>query len=123
MTHKIINFYKFVELDDLEALREAHREVARRHNLIGTILLAPEGLNVALSGSDWGLEAYHQFLVADERFADIVFKVSTGQVKPFKNLYVKVKPSIIRFDDDYPLSVDEIRSGKRIAPEDLHQIL
>ena len=122
-SYKILNFYKFIELDALEELKEAHYQEAFRYNLIGSIYVAAEGVNVALAGSDWGLDQYMAFVRRDPRLADVVPKFSRGQVKPFRNLCAKVKPSIIRFDEGVELSVDEICDGARLSPQEVHRLI
>ena len=46
-----ISAYKFVTLDDIETLRPAMRERCDAVDLKGTILLAPEGINMFLAGT------------------------------------------------------------------------
>lgn len=123
VTHRIINFYEFVELDALHERRAAHRLEGTRLGLTGTIQLAPEGLNVALSGEQTALEAYIAFVRADPRLAGVTPKWSTGESNPFHGLHVKVKGWIIRFSDDEPVPVEAIRAGARIDAEAFRALL
>src|SRR5690606_29067281 len=43
--------YRFVGLDDLPSLRERIRSAALENRLLGTVLLAPEGINLFLAGT------------------------------------------------------------------------
>ena len=90
--------YKFVQIDDSEALRDTLRKNTHSLALKGTILLAPEGINLFLAGEK---EAVHEFLRglrADPRFADLETKESWSQAQPFRRMLVKLKREIIRMD-------------------------
>ena len=68
--------YKFVGIDDSAELREHLR--ARTHVLAlkGTILLAPEGINLFLAGEPHHVRTFLAELRADPRFADLEAKES-----------------------------------------------
>lgn len=119
----IINFYEFVRLDDLPALRDAHRAAASAEGLFGTILMAPEGINVGLCGSRDGIERYLDFVRSDARFAGIVPKHSFGDTPPYSRLLVKVKRWIIRFAEDQDPTIPEIRSAPRLSPTEVRALL
>ncbi len=89
--------YKFARIADPEALSLQLREQAETGALLGTILVAHEGLNLFLAGSDAAIEAFVETLCADPQFADIRIKRSRSGAQPFARLKVKVKPEIISF--------------------------
>lgn len=89
--------YQFVVVDDPDALAGQLRESATAAGVLGTILVASEGLNLFLAGSDTGVGAFVARLRGDPRFADIVVKRSRSPAQPFARLKVKVKPEIISF--------------------------
>ena len=90
--------YKFVGIADSADLREHLR--ARTHALAlkGTILLAPEGINLFLAGEKDHVRAFLGELRADPRFADLEAKESWSQAQPFRRMLVKLKREIIRMD-------------------------
>ena len=90
--------YKFVPLDDRPALREHLFERASALELRGTVLLAPEGINMFLAGEAPAVEDFLALLRADARFADLVAKKSWSAAQPFRRLLVKLKREIIRMD-------------------------
>lgn len=120
---RIINFYKFVELDSPEDLRVALREEAHRLGLRGTVLIAPEGINGGMYGDVTALDGFLAWMRADPRFTDIQPKWSDARTPPFKGLQVKVKNWIIRFADDEPLPLDAIHAGGRIGPDEFRTLL
>lgn len=90
-----ISAYKFIGLDDLPALRE--RLLARCEELAlkGTILLAPEGINLFLAGSRAQIDGFMAALHGDPRFADLAPKESLSATVPFGRLRVRLKREII----------------------------
>jgi UPF0176 protein len=90
-----LSAYKFVSLDDLPALRERVLERCLALALKGTILLAPEGINLFLAGSRETVDAFMAWLHADPRFADIAPKESQSGGVPFGRMRVRLKREII----------------------------
>ena len=90
-----ISCYKFVRLADREALKADLISRCAQWGLMGTILLAPEGINVFLAGSRAAIDAIVAHLRADPRFADLEPKESLSQETPFKRLRVRLKKEII----------------------------
>jgi len=87
--------YKFVTLADLPGLRARLHQRALGLGLKGTILLAPEGINLSLAGAADKLEAFLAFLLADRRFAGMPVKRSDSEEQPFNRMLVKIKHEII----------------------------
>lgn len=90
--------YRFVAIGDVPPLRERLLAQARALELLGTILLAPEGINLFLAGAP---DAVHEFLGvlrADSRFAGLHAKESWSEDQPFRKLLVKAKREIIRMN-------------------------
>ncbi len=95
MTTVNIAAYKFVALDNLPELRIRLKEQCATQNLRGTILIAPEGINLFLAGTRESIETFFVYLKADNRFADITAKESPSDDQPFNRMLVKIKKEII----------------------------
>jgi UPF0176 protein len=93
-----ISAYRFVAIDDPQALRGRLFEEATRLQLLGTILVAHEGINLFLAGDGAALRAFLERLRSDARFAAIEAKESWSAEPPFRKLLVKVKREIIRMN-------------------------
>ncbi|MDX3904803.1 MAG: sulfurtransferase [Pigmentiphaga sp.] len=94
--------YRFLSLENLPALQAAVREQALACGLKGTVLLAPEGINLFLAGTRDGIDAWLHWLRHGPGFAgrlvDIEVKESLSGHVPFRKLLVKIKREIIRMD-------------------------
>ena len=93
----IINLsaYRFVSLDDLPALRERVLERCEALALKGTILLAPEGINLFLAGPREPIDTFMHWLCSDPRFAGLEPKESISDDVPFARMRVRLKKEII----------------------------
>jgi UPF0176 protein len=90
-----ISAYKFISLDDLPTLRGRLLACCEALALKGTILLAPEGINLFLAGSRAAIDGFIASLHEDPRFADIEPKESLSDEVPFGRMRVRLKQEII----------------------------
>jgi UPF0176 protein len=116
-----ISAYKFVGLDDLAALRASLHARCEVLALKGTILLAPEGINLFLAGTREAIDAFIAALREDARFADIVPKESLSDAPPFKRMRVRLKKEIITMRA--PLIRPENGRAPAVAPATLKRWL
>jgi len=93
-----ISAYRFVPLEDAQALRTRLLEDARALGLLGTILLAAEGINLFLAGRPGSVRHFLERLRLDPRFGALHARESWSDEQPFRKLLVKVKREIIRMD-------------------------
>jgi UPF0176 protein len=115
MTITVCAFYKFVAVDDTVDLRSQLLNVCQQHGILGTILLAAEGINATVSGPECAIAALLDALRDDSRFADLECKHSTCDTHPFQRLKIKIKREIVSFNGkgDVPLTA----TGTYVAPE------
>ena len=90
-----VSAYKFVEIADLAGLREALRARCLEAELKGTVLVAPEGINLFLAGVEARLRGVLAWLADDVRFTDLPVKESWSDHQPFNRMLVKIKREII----------------------------
>lgn len=107
-------FYKFVAIDDCQALRRELRAHCDAGAIRGTALIAPEGLNATLAGRTEAVSDLLAWLRADARFADLAVKIASASAPPFQRLKVKVKREIITFGA--PGCSPAERTGARVPP-------
>ena len=93
-----VSGYRFVELNDVALLRESMHSRAHALQLRGTVILAAEGINVALSGDRASVQRFVDELREEARFADIELKFSASDTVPFGRLLFKLRREIIRMN-------------------------
>jgi predicted sulfurtransferase len=113
VTTQIINLsgYKFTPLTDLETWKAALLAKCAEQGVKGTILLAPEGLNLFIAGTRDTLEAVLTLLRTMPNLADFKVKESPSPRQPFKRMLVKIKKEIIAF------GVDQVNPARHTAPK------
>jgi len=87
--------YKFVALADYAELRGPLLAECRRQSVLGTLLLAEEGINGTLAGPPEGVRAVVALLLRDPRFEGLELKQSTATSPPFGRMKVKLKREIV----------------------------
>ena len=92
--------YRFVAVADPVALRRAIAERAEADGLKGTVLVAPEGINLFLAGVPGSVRAFMRWLRAEPLFVGLHAKESWSEQVPFARLKVKLKREIIAFRRD-----------------------
>jgi UPF0176 protein len=112
-----VSFYRFVELHDLEALRDRLKSRALESGLKGSILLSEEGINGFLAGPTAVLRSYLDWLFSMPPFRGMTPKESFSLEAPFARMLVKIKKEIISMGrpEISPAKV----TGKRITPAEL----
>ena len=83
-------FYKFVAIDNPDVLRQQFESLLQDLPVGGTVLIAPEGLNVFLAGPPPDIQVVIDWCKHDTRFANADFKLSYSETVPFRRKLVKV---------------------------------
>lgn len=112
-----IAFYKFVPLQDLESWKKHFQEALSRFELKGTMLIASEGINCGLAGSERDIPAFKSWLGSYPEFSGIVYKDSFCSSAPYARAAVKTKKEIvtIKIPGMNPLH----HEAARVSPEEL----
>lgn len=118
----IATFYRFTEFEDFESWKQPLVDTMKAHNVYGTILLAPEGLNATVSGETEGVEFLLNQLQADERFANLDVKYANDDVSPFDRQKVKLKESIITMGDIKTPEATCV-TGKQCSPAEWDELV
>lgn len=87
--------YKFVSLPDFEALREPLHQVMVDNQVLGTLLLAQEGINGTISGLPADVESVLDWLDKIPELSNIAQKLSYHSEIPFYRTKVKLKKEIV----------------------------
>jgi UPF0176 protein len=109
-----IAFYKFTRVQEPEQVALRLRELTQA--LLGSILIAHEGINGMLAGSAEQLDAFEAALQASHEqdaqlegaFQAMIFKRTVCQTQPFRRLKVHVKREIV------PLGIEGVDAAGRV---------
>ncbi|MFM7676582.1 MAG: rhodanese-related sulfurtransferase [Synechococcus sp.] len=88
-------FYRFAALEDLAPLRQELQERAEAAGVMGTILLAPEGVNGTIAGPEEGVREVLARLRQLPGLEPLEAKFSGAPEPPFHRLKVRLKREIV----------------------------
>ncbi|KJV69611.1 oxygen-dependent tRNA uridine(34) hydroxylase TrhO [Candidatus Neoehrlichia procyonis] len=111
----IATFYRFVYLSNYYDIQPVLRDFCLYHGIKGTIILAEQGINATISGSDFAINNLFSFLDLDSRFKSIQYHKSYSKEDPFAKMKVRLKKEVVHMGiTDLDCSVN----GKYISPDD-----
>ena len=87
--------YKFVKLNNYQEIRQPLLKVMTDNAIMGTLLLAQEGINGTISGSRKAVDTLLAFLKSDPRLTELSYKESFTDKPPFLRSRVKLKKEIV----------------------------
>ena len=93
--HILAALYKFVTLEDFEALKPPYLAKMNELNIKGSLLLAREGINGTISGTRENLSSFLKYLRSDPRLVDLPYKESYAFDEPFHRAKVNLKREIV----------------------------
>ena len=88
-------FYHFVKLDDYKDIQTRLLKQCLMENILGTVLLAKEGINGTVAGSDESIINILNYIRSDNRLLNLVDKVSYAEKPPFLRMKVRLKQEIV----------------------------
>ena len=96
---RILNIatYRFVAIADPATLKAEWLPKAEAIGLKGTILIAPEGINLFLASAETTVRSFLAMVNDDTRFTDLDIKESWSDEVPFKRIKIKLKSEIVTF--------------------------
>ena len=91
----ISTFYKFLVLENYKELKIKFDKSLSKTNIKGTILLANEGVNGTIAGSESDLKKFFLYMDKFSQFKDINPKFSSSNKNPFLRMKVRLKKEIV----------------------------
>ena len=111
---RVAALYRFTPLDPAQ-VRPALLAACEAHDVRGTLLLAPEGINGTIAGRDEGVETVLDHVRALPGCADLDVRDSRAAVPPFHRMKVRLKREIVTMGEPH---VDPVgAAGTYVAPE------
>jgi UPF0176 protein len=123
-------FYRFTRLDDPTATAEALRACSRDTGVLGSLVVATEGLSGVVAGPAAAVTAFETALTSDPvfggAFTSLHFKRSLCITPPFARMKVHVKPEIVALGLDGVSGLDETaeqRAATHLSPAAWRELL
>ena len=117
----IYTFYRFITLKKLKVIKKNLEKSINKKLLLGTILLAPEGINGTISGTKKNLDLFILLIKHNLKIRKLSVKKSSNQVIPFYRMKIRIKKEIVTIGDR--TIKPEIKTGKYISPENWNKII
>lgn len=113
--------YHFVILEDFEKLRQPLLDLMLKNNIKGTLLLAREGINGTVAGSQASIDTLLNWFKSDSRLVEVRQKVSYDDEMPFYRTRVKLKKEIVTMGVE---GIDPTHVvGTYVKPEDWNALI
>ena len=93
--YTVAALYHFTRFDDPAALRGPLLDLCKSKGIMGTLLLAKEGVNGTIAGDRAGIDAVLAHLRGLPGCAALEWKESTSSVPPFHRMKVRLKKEIV----------------------------
>lgn len=118
---QVAAFYKFIPLKGLEDLRREILDACDARGLLGTVLLAREGINGTVAGPADGIAGLFGFFAGIAALEDIVPKLSYCSENPFHRMKVRLKKEIVTLGVE---GIDPLhQAGEYVAPEHWNELI
>ena len=114
-------FYHFVSLDNYTDLRQPLLNQMLKNNIKGSLLLAREGINGTVAGTQPSIDRLLAWIRTDPRLQNIRCKFSYDEEMPFYRSRVKLKKEIVTMGIE---GIDPNRSvGTHVNPADWNALI
>ncbi|MCL4158564.1 UNVERIFIED_CONTAM: hypothetical protein GTU68_034368, partial [Idotea baltica] len=121
MTFTVAALYHFTRFADPEALRAPLLALCETSGVRGTLLLANEGVNGTIAGSEAGIEVVINHLRSLPGCAELDWKRSEAAKMPFRRMKVRLKAEIVTMGQ--PNVSPANRVGTYVEPEDWNDLI
>lgn len=123
---KVLLYYKFAPVKDVELMKLWQKTLCDSLNLRGRILVSPQGINGTVGGDIDDLKVYIKTTKQFPGFKDTMFKWSDGGRENFPRMSVKVKKELVAFETHDEIEVDEhgvVGGGIHLKPQQVHELV
>jgi len=119
--YTVASLYHFTRLTNLREKQEQLRSLCKSLDILGTLLLAEEGLNGTISGQREAIASVLDQLCVWPEIGDLQVKYSESADQSFKRLKVKIKKEIVTMGKP---EVDVVRdAGQYVKPSDWNALI
>lgn len=118
----ILLYYKYITIEYPERVLKWQKKVCTDLDLNGRIIIAHEGINGTVGGTESNIALYKDIMRKNPLFADIAFKESPGSANCFPKMRIVVKNEICHLGLD-PQTITAQNGGTHLEPAQAHQMI
>jgi UPF0176 protein len=118
---RVVALYRFTAFPDPAALRGPLAEACCKLGVKGTLLLAPEGINGTIAGTDVAIDGALSAIRALPGCAELEHKESRAATMPFHRMKVRLKQEIVTMGEPQVDPVGQV--GAYVAPEEWNALI
>ncbi len=113
--------YQFVSVDDCAGWQARLKDICQSRHLMGTLLIAPEGLNGTVAGRYDDINSFVLWLQTKTPFAGLEIKYAVHDEAPFHRMKVRLKREIVTMGE--PDIRPSEQAGEYVEPEDWNKLI
>ena len=101
------SFYRYVEIEDIEALRDKLYMDWNALGVLGRVYLSREGINAQVSIPEHNMSSFKKDVYSYSEFKDVDFKIAVQEGRSFYKLNIKIKDEIVAYkvnSDEYDMN-------------------
>ncbi|OUR77995.1 hypothetical protein A9Q83_08355 [Alphaproteobacteria bacterium 46_93_T64] len=117
----IAALYQFVSLPDYKELQPKILKACLDNNIQGTLLLAEEGINGTIAGTQEEIKTLLAYLKSDPRLENLSHKEAINEERPFYRMKVRLKKEIVTLGA--PGTDPKKMVGAYIKPKDWNDLI
>lgn len=118
----ILLYYKYVTIPNPIEIQKWQKELCSSLGLTGRILLAHEGINGTVGGSDEATQTYITAMNEHPLFGGIDFKTAPGGADAFPRMRISIKKEIVNLGID-PEQLTVKDTAEHLSPQQIHDLL
>jgi UPF0176 protein len=118
---RVAALYRFTPMADLAAVQAPLAHICCANGVKGTLLLAPEGINGTIAGSDSAIAAVIDHIRSLPGCSDLDVKDSRAAAMPFHRMKVRLKREIVTMGQP---GIDPLKdAGHYVDPQDWNALI
>ena len=119
---KVVSFYRFLDLEEPEKLRDELQSLCDAEGLLGTILVATEGFNGTLAGTDASVLKVFDWLRERTGIGEhLDARWTEADEAPFRRMRVRLKKEIVTLGR--PDILPHKGTGQHVPPEEWNALI
>lgn len=118
----VATFYRFTRIERVAEMKARVEALGKKHKILGTVLLASEGVNSTICGEPERLAQWErEFCELIPGFADMSFRHTKAQHAPFRRWRVKIRPEIVTLGVE---GIDPTScTGEHVPPDEWNKLI